>query len=172
MADFFRVDGAGDEYNYATPREDITMLVEEFFMQKNHGIRRDVAITDKITPATTGNTLIVRWGQRGRVGEPAVRTRVDFSVRRLAPWVLTTDPNAVSNLPPPIPMRAGESWNANVELPGPLSGAERAQAQSAPFDATADRALLERAQTGRQSGRALHGTTLDERLQTRSRQSR
>lgn len=164
VADFFRVDGAGDEYNYATTREDITMLVEEFFMQKNHGIRRDVAITDKITPATTGNTLIVRWGQRGRVGEPAVRTRVDFSVRRLAPWVLAADPNAVTNLPPPIPMRAGESWNANVVLPGPLSGAERAQALSAPFDRATDRALLERAQSGWQSGRALHGMTIDQRL--------
>lgn len=145
VADFFRVDGASDEYNYATTREDITMLVEEFFMVRNHAIRRDVAITDKITPTTTGDTLLVRWGQRGRVGEAAVRQRVQFSLQRLAPWVLAADANAVNNLPPPIPMRAGESWNANVVLPGPPLARAALQRSPGAGELETDRALLQRA---------------------------
>ena len=70
------LDGATDEYNYATIREDLAMLFEEFMMFRNSPDpaarwRRDVAITDKITDATTSATLTVRWGQRGRIGEAA-----------------------------------------------------------------------------------------------------
>ncbi len=44
---------ATDEYSYSTTREDIAMTFEEFMMVRNHMWRRDVAITDKIGPATT-----------------------------------------------------------------------------------------------------------------------
>ena len=54
VASFFAPDGATDEYNYATIREDLAMLFEEFMMFRNSPDpaarwRRDVAITDKIT---------------------------------------------------------------------------------------------------------------------------
>jgi hypothetical protein len=142
---FFAGDRASDTYNYATTREDITMLLEEFLQQRNHGFKRDVAITDKITSTTTSNTLIVRWGQRGRVGETSVKPRVDQVVAALAPWVLTADANAVANLPAPIPMRPGESWAANLCLPSPCASPSVQALSIQPFDAAADRALLMRA---------------------------
>lgn len=142
VAGFFAPDRASDEYNYATTREDIAMLFEEFMMYRNHGVRRDVAITDKIGPATTGDTLIVRWGQRGRIAEAAIRPRVKLAIERLAPWI---DPASVDLLPAPLAMRAGESWNANLVLPAPPGGVGPAalRTPAAPAD---DAYLLERAQ--------------------------
>jgi hypothetical protein len=147
VAAFFTADRATDEYNYSTTREDIAMLLEEFLMVRNHGIRRDVAITEKVRPGDTGDTVIVRWGSRGRVGETAIRPRVQLTVERLAPWVLVTDPNAIAGVPAPLPMRAGESWNANVVLPAPPAGVVRPQAARAPV--RDDGLLLDRAQRRR-----------------------
>ena len=142
VAGFFAPDRATDEYNYSTTREDIAMLFEEFMMFRNHGIRRDVAITDKIGPTTTGDTLIVRWGQRGRVAETAVRPRVKLAVAGLAPWI---DANEVDAFPAPLAMRAGESWNANLVLPAPPGGVGPASVR-APTSKAEDAYLLERAQ--------------------------
>jgi len=86
----------------------------EFLMQSRLGIQRDKAITDKITPATTAATLLVRWGQRGRVGDANIKPRVRAIVTALTPWVAPSD---VDLLPAPLQMRAGESWNANLALP-------------------------------------------------------
>jgi hypothetical protein len=141
VADFSAPDRATDEYNYWTTREDIAMLFEEFMMFRNHGVRRDVAITDKIGPTTTGNTLIVRWGQRGRVAEAAIRPRVKLAVASLAPWI---DANDVDAFPAPLAMRAGESWNANLVLPAPPGGVGAASLR-APMPQADDAWLLERA---------------------------
>lgn len=142
---FFSGDRATDEYNYSSTREDIAMTFEEFMMFRNHAFRRDVAVTDKMTSSSTGSTLTVRWGQRGRVGEASIRPRAQFAVTQLAPWV-----NAaveVAALPAPIPMRAGDSWTGNLILPAPPGG--MASALSAPTlrELDADRALLRRALT-------------------------
>lgn len=149
---FFAADRASDTYNYSTSREDAAMLFEEFMLARNHGFRRDVAITDKIGPSTSSNNLIVRWGQRGRVGESQVRPRVQQIVQALAPWVLQADPNAVANLPAPIAMRAGDSWAANLcvpvacaPAPGPVQALGRGLGGT---DFAADRALLQRALRG------------------------
>ncbi|GIL03702.1 MAG: hypothetical protein BroJett031_02220 [Betaproteobacteria bacterium] len=142
VAGFFAPDRATDEYNYSTTREDIAMLFEEFMMFRNHGVRRDVAITDKIGPTTTGATLIVRWGQRGRVAETAVRPRVKLAVGSLAPWI---DPASVDAFPAPLAMRAGKSWNANLVLPAPPSGVGAAAVRT-PASKAEDAYLLERAQ--------------------------
>jgi hypothetical protein len=85
--------------------------------------------------------LIVRWGQRGRIGEAGVKPRAELVVGALAPWV---SPSVVQNLPPPIQMRPGESWAANLALPAPPSGLASAQAFRSPSDLEADRALLMR----------------------------
>jgi hypothetical protein len=152
VASFFAPDGANDEYNYATIREDLAMLFEEFMMFRNSPDpaarwRRDVAITDKITDATTGSSLIVRWGQRGRIGDARVRPRAQFVVGALAPWV---PPAEVLNLPSPIQMRPGESWTSNLVLPAPPpSGLAGVQAVRSPFDLEGDRALLMRGLSGR-----------------------
>jgi hypothetical protein len=150
VAAFFSPYGASDEYSYATIREDLAMLFEEFMMYRNSPDpaarwRRDVAITDKITDTTTSSTLIVRWGQRGRVSEAAVRPRAQLVVGALAPWV---PPSELLSLPPPIQMRPGESWASNLVLPAPPSGLASAQARLSPFDPEGDRALLMRGLSG------------------------
>lgn len=116
VAGFFSGDRATDDYAYSTIREDAAMLLEEFMMGSRLGIWRDFAVTDKITDTTTGSTLTVRWGQRGRASDTAVKPRVRSVVSRLTPWISLTDVDA---LPAPIPMRVGESWTANLSLPAP-----------------------------------------------------
>jgi hypothetical protein len=148
---FFAGDRATDDYNYTTTREDIAMVFEEFMMFRNHGWRRDVAFTDKITSTTTGSTLVVRWGQRGRSGDSGIKPRGQFAVGQLAPWVLSADPNAVQNLPAPIQMRPGESWTANLALPAPLGGLASIQFARAPLDFESERAMLLR-DVGRRQG--------------------
>jgi hypothetical protein len=118
------------------------MVFEEFMMYRNHQWRRDMAITDKITSTTTGSTLTVRWGQRGRVGEVSVKPRTQFVVDRLAPWVTSADPNAVNNVPAPIQMRPGESWTSNLTLPAPPGGLAGIQSLRVPFDFESERAVL------------------------------
>jgi hypothetical protein len=145
VAGFFSPDRATDEYNYSTTREDLAMVFEEFLMVRNHTFRRDVAITDKIGPSTTSATLIVRWGQRGRVGEAAIKPRAELIVQHLAPWILAADSNAVSNLPAPLPMRAGDTWAGNLVLPAPPLGMAGALSLTQVTDFESDRALLTRA---------------------------
>ena len=148
VAAFFAADRATDEYSYSTTREDIAMTFEEFMMVRNHTWRRDVAITDKIGPSTTSSTLIVRFGQRGRIGEVAIKPRAQLAVQQLAPWVLQADPNAVTSLPVPIPMRAGDSWASNLVVPAPPGGLLAPLALRVPLDFVSDRALLARAVVG------------------------
>ena len=148
VANFFATDRATDEYSYSTTREDTAMTFEEFMMVRNHLWRRDVAITDKIGPATTSENLIVRFGQRGRIGEAGIKPRAQLAVQALAPWVLQADPNAVTNLPAPIAMRAGDSWSSNLIVPAPPSGLLGPQSVRTPIDLATDRALLARALSG------------------------
>ena len=156
VAAFFAPDGATDDYNYLTTREDTAMVFEEFMMYRNHAWRRDMAITDKIAAGASSATVLVRWGRRGRVGETNIKPRAQMAVNLLAPWVLQADPTAVQNLPPPIPMRPGESWTANLTVPAPLGG--QATLQSVRLlDFESDRALLMRGLTD------ARGTTPNER---------
>lgn len=143
VASAFSADTATDDYAYSTTREDAAMLLEEVLMARNHGWRRDFAITDKVSDSSTGSTVLVRWGQRGRVGSDTLKPRARFMVTQLAPWAGAA---AVDALPAPLPMRPGESWTANLVLPAPPFAA--AQALRAPVLATEqDRLLLRRALT-------------------------
>ena len=145
VASFFSSDLATDEYSYSTTREDLAMTFEEFMMFRNHTWRRDVAITDKIGPATTSNTLIVRFGQRGRIGEATIKPRARYAVGEIAPWVNLVE---VDNLPPPVPMRAGDSWAGNLVVPAPPGGFASALRLRTPLEVATDRALLIRSLTG------------------------
>ncbi len=127
IAVFFTSDIATDEYNYTTSREDAAMTLEELLMSRRLNIQRDVAITDKITAGTTGNTLIVRWGQRGRIGEVTIKPRARVLAQALVPWF---DANEVDNLPVPLAMRPNESWRANLALPAPAPATGREMALS------------------------------------------
>ncbi|MGH6622487.1 MAG: hypothetical protein ACREBN_00870, partial [Burkholderiaceae bacterium] len=139
---FFSGDRATDEYNFSSTREDAAMVFEEFMMSRNHSFRRDVAITDKVTATSTSSTLIVRWGQRGRVGETTIRPRAQFAVSQLAPWINAAAD--VAALPPPIAMRPGDSWAGNLVLPGPPAMFD-ALAYRAPGSLEGEQILLRRA---------------------------
>jgi hypothetical protein len=134
---FFAADIATDEYAYSTPREDVAMTLEEMLMSHRRGIRRDVAMVDKITASTTAATNFVRWGQRGRVGDAAIKPRVRAIAAELTPWV---DQAAIDALAPPLQMRAGDTWSGNLVLPAP-TGSQKTSAQ--PMT-KAERYLLKR----------------------------
>ncbi len=119
---FFANDLATDEYNYSNPFEDTAMTLEELLMNRRLGIQRDVAITDKVTDSSTGSTLMVRWGQRGRIGAPSIKPRAKAIAQSLVPWF---DADQVDSLPAPLTMRAGQSWTSNLVLPGPVGAAPR-----------------------------------------------
>ena len=129
VAGYFSADIATDQYAYSTIYEDAAMTLEEFLMSHRLGIRRDVAITDKITDATTSSTLIVRWGQRGRVGEPAIKPRARALVQQLTPWI---NPAEVDNLALPLAMRSGDTWTGNLSLPAPPRAVALSAADSLP----------------------------------------
>jgi hypothetical protein len=134
VAEFFRADRATDEYAFAVadgatvPVEDLAMLFEEFMMSHRHGVRRDVGYAGRREDGQTAADLAVAWGSRGRVGEPSIRPRVRQVLGEIAPWI---DGGAVEALPPPVPMRAGDSWAANLNLL-PEGAATRAAARAAP----------------------------------------
>jgi len=114
VAGFFAADLATDMYAYSTTREDLAMGVEELLMNRRLGVQRDVAFVPR-----AGEDIIfsnVRWGQRGRVGEPRLKPRIAQAAQRLVPWLPSSDIDAV---PAPTPMRVGESWTSNLNL-GPL----------------------------------------------------
>lgn len=163
VANFFAPDRATDEYNYSNSREDIAMTLEEFMMTRNHAWRRDVAVTDKIGPSTTTSNLIVRWGQRGRVGETTIKPRARYAVGELAPWVNLTE---VDNLPAPIAMRPGDSWANNLVVPTPPAGMGSPQSLRLLLDFASDRLLLERSISGAH-GRHGHWTPNDRLLRHR-----
>jgi len=112
VAAAFSADLATDDYAYLTSLEDVAMTLEEVLMQRRLGIRRDFAIAD--AGGASAATTIVRWGQRGRVGDPALRPRATAIAQALVPWL---DPAELDQLPAPIAMREGESWEANLPLP-------------------------------------------------------
>jgi hypothetical protein len=114
IAEFFRTDVANDTYNYSNPREDLAMLVEELLMAHRRGTRRDIAITNKFTPGLTSNQLFVAWGQRGRIGDPALRARLQPVLEQILPWIPLP---SMASLPAPIPMAPGITWGASLQLP-------------------------------------------------------
>ncbi|MBB5204819.1 hypothetical protein HNQ51_002133 [Inhella inkyongensis] len=112
---FFAPDLATDEYAYSSPNEDAAMTFEEVLLARRLGYRRDVAITPAIQASDTGRTIMVRWGQRGRIGDTRMHARARLILSEMAPWFDLTE---IGLLPAPTPMRAGESWSANMVLDG------------------------------------------------------
>lgn len=133
---FFSADRVTDDYSYSIAsgesysREDPAMLVEEAMMQLRFGVFRDVAITDRLGTATSSADLPVHWGQRGRIGDAAIRPRVALVLGEVMPWVGAA---AVDGLAAPLPLRPGLSWGQNLDQaalamaqPRALSAEERA----------------------------------------------
>jgi len=110
----FSADLATDDYAYATQFEDVAMTLEELLMQRRLGVAREFAVTDAIVSTSTRSSIIVRWGQRGRVGEATIKPRAAMIAQALVPWLGTGE---VGLLPAPTLMRTGESWFATNSQP-------------------------------------------------------
>jgi hypothetical protein len=132
---FFSTDRVTDDYSYSwpsgqsVPREDAAMLVEEALMQLRYGILRDFAITPQYFSGSSAD-LTVTWGQRGRVGDPAIKPRVALVLAQTMPWLPA---GFTDGLAAPLPLRAGLTWGQNLDqsalaagLVRPLSATERA----------------------------------------------
>ncbi|SHH17435.1 hypothetical protein [Massilia sp. CF038] len=120
---FFEADVANDDYAYSingtdSSREDLAMLFEEFMVSYRYNFQYDVAYTNAFKDGDTAETLIVGWGQRGRIGAPGVKPRIKLVLQKIAPWI---DPAEVDLLPAPIQMKVGKSWAANLNPATALS---------------------------------------------------
>ncbi len=115
---FLIADRVTDDYSYSIAagevfsREDLAMLVEEAMMQLRFGVFRDFAVTDKLGTASSSADLLVHWGQRGRIGEVAIRPRLALVLDDVMPWVGAA---AVGALAPPLTLRPGLSWGMNLD---------------------------------------------------------
>lgn len=128
---FFGADRASDDYAYAingsnNSREDLAMLNEEFMMSYRHGVQYDIAFTNRYVDGMSTDQMIVAWGERGRIAEPAIKPRIKLVLQRIEPWI---DTAAVDSLPAPIMMRTGASWAANLVLDGTASASGRQSAR-------------------------------------------
>ena len=126
VGSFFASDVASDDYAYSingtdSSREDLAMLMEEFWMSYRHGVQYDVGYTNKYVDGMTSADLVVAWGQRGRIGHPSIKPRVKLVLARVAPWINTA---VVDALPAPIQMTPGTTWEQALVQSGaaPMAG--------------------------------------------------
>lgn len=115
---FFSQDRVNDDYSYsvasgaAFSREDTAMLIEEALMQRRLGVWRDYAITNKLEAGANSADLTVVWGQRGRIGEAAIRPRLQLVLAEIMPWLPA---DFADGLGTPLALRPGSSWGANLD---------------------------------------------------------
>lgn len=132
----FQPDRANDFYNYTSVREDLAMLFEEVMMQHRFGIQRDVAVTDlPSVEDPKADDYTVFWGQRGRIGEPAISERAEWVLERVSPW-LDRD-SVLSNLPVPQSMLPNQSWLDNLAPTSARALGRNTRARSQPVRDTA-----------------------------------
>jgi len=92
-------------------------------MQLRYGVQRDFAITPALASGGSSAELIVQWGQRGRIGEAALRPRVALVLEQLMPWLA---PGFADALAPPLALRPGLSWGQNLDQAAIAAGQPRA----------------------------------------------
>jgi hypothetical protein len=127
VSTFFSTDIASDFYAYSSTREDTAMLFEEAMMSYRYQILRDVAVTNK--PAIlTADSLIIDWGQRGRIAQDSLENRAALVIDEMLPEL--NGISLVESLPEPINMMQGQSWRqtlaispANTQLKGQSNAA-------------------------------------------------
>lgn len=134
VSTFFSNDTASDFYAYSSTREDTAMLFEEAMMSYRYQILRDVAVANK--PAElTADTLIVDWGQRGRIGEDSLVNRAALVIDNMLPEL--NGINLVNSLPEPIAMPQGQSWRQTLAISPTnilLKGQNNAPSNNPPLD--------------------------------------
>lgn len=118
VAALFAADRVNDDYSYSmpvgatVPREDTAMLVEEAMVQLRYGVLRDFGFTARILPGSSAADQVLVWGQRGRIGDAALRPRLQLVLSEIMPWVTAAE---LAQLAAPLPLRAGLTWGQNLD---------------------------------------------------------
>ena len=129
VAGLFSLDRVNDDYSYSlpsgssVPREDAAMLVEEALVQLRYGVLRDVGFVPLIPTGGTAADQTLAWGQRGRIGEPALRGRLQLVLSDVMPWVPASE---LSRLAAPVLLRPGLTWGQNLDQAAVLANLPRA----------------------------------------------
>jgi hypothetical protein len=118
LVDEFANDGALQYYAYTTQFEDFASLFDTAMMNWHFGYDKDTAITDRPASGDTADA-IVAWGERGRLGAQQVNARAVDVGQRIYPGDLSAFEGFLLGLPAPTPMRAGETWQQNLDLQAP-----------------------------------------------------
>lgn len=108
---FFSNDIANDFYAYSSTREDTAMLFEEAMMSYRYQILRDVAVANNPS-VLTADTLIVDWGQRGRIGDASLASRAALAINEILPEL--NGVQIIDSLPEPVAMKSGQSWRQTL----------------------------------------------------------
>jgi len=113
VAEEFASDVAVAWYNYATIREDQAMLFEALMVYHHFGVQRDMAFAAREDIADNSLDTVITWGQRNRVGDPAIQPRLRLILEMMMPEV---DPDDYLNdISPPVDLVPGASWRANLD---------------------------------------------------------
>ena len=123
ITSFFSNDVAAMEYGYSSIREDTATLFDATMMSVRFGIQRDVAVTDSPENATS-ETIIVDWGQRGRVNAPGVAVRTRFVLNNLTPDFNSAEIMAL--LPATQMLPPGFNWKQVLNPDNPTASAKSA----------------------------------------------
>lgn len=113
VSTFFSTDIASDFYAYSTTREDTAMLFEEAMMSYRYQILRDIAVTNK--PAVlTADTLLIDWGQRGRIADDSLENRAALVIDEILPEL--NGISLIESLPEPVAMTQGQNWRQTLAI--------------------------------------------------------
>lgn len=129
VAQLFSLDRVNDDYSFSlpsgasVPREDAAMLVEEALVQLRYGALRDIGFTPLIPTGGTAADQTLVWGQRGRIGEPALRSRLQLVLSEVMPWLPASE---LSRLAAPVMLRPGLTWGQNLDQAAILANQPRA----------------------------------------------
>lgn len=105
----FEPDNAAAYYSYSTIREDYAILFERFMMLHRMGVSADVAVV----PSDSDNFSVV-WGQRDRISESALQSRVKAVVEQVLPDLDVAEIQLA--LPAALSMTPGLGWRENLNL--------------------------------------------------------
>jgi len=86
----FSLDIANDTYSYSSIWEDTAMVLEAILMKRNFNADRDMAIVPFYEEFDC-DIALVKWGQRGRLGDPVIIARAEFVLGEILPELDLTD---------------------------------------------------------------------------------
>lgn len=124
IVEFFSNDSAPTEYAYSSEREDVATLFDATMMSARYGIERDEAVTPPYDQQVGDDSLMVAWGQRGRIKDPLVEPRAKFVLELLMPSLDASE--ILASLPSVKQLPTDTNWFDAIDL---ISGNESPKRQ-------------------------------------------